>query len=40
MCEDMYKIVKEEAEKVDCDSGGFNSGHLWNLSAVMITLKF
>ena len=33
MCEDMYKIVKEEVEKVDCDSGGFNSGHLWKLKS-------
>ena len=33
MAEDMYKIVKEEVDKVDCESGGFNSGHLWKLKS-------
>ena len=33
MCEDMYKIVKEEVERVDCDSGGFNAGGLWKLKS-------
>ena len=31
MAEDMYLIVKEEVDKVICDEGGFNSGHLWRL---------
>ena len=31
MAEDMYLIVKEEVDKVKCDEGGFNSGHLWRL---------
>ena len=31
MADDMYKIVKEEVDKVDCEAGGFNSGHLWKL---------
>ena len=33
MCDDLYKIVKEEVEKVDCDRGGFNSGQLWKLKS-------
>ena len=31
MSEDLYKIVKEEVEKIESDEGGFNSGHLWRL---------
>ena len=27
----MYKIVKEEVDLVNCEDGGFNSGHLWRL---------
>ena len=33
LADDMFKIVKEEVEKVDCESGGFNSGHLWKLKS-------
>ena len=33
MADDMYKIVKEEVDKVDCEAGGFNSGHLWKLKS-------
>ena len=33
MAEDMFKIVEEEVSKVDCESGGFNSGHLWKLKS-------
>ena len=29
--DDLFKIVKEEVEKVKCQEGGFNSGHLWNI---------
>ena len=29
--EDMFKIVKDEVDKVNCEEGGFNSGHLWRL---------
>ena len=31
MSEDMFKIVTEEVSKIYCESGGFNSGHLWKL---------
>ena len=31
MADDLFKIVKEEVEKVSCQEGGFNSGHLWSL---------
>ena len=30
---DLYEIVKEEIEKVDCEAGGFNSGHLWKIKS-------
>ena len=33
MAEDMFKIVEEEVSKVDCETGGFNSGHLWKLKS-------
>ena len=33
MAEDMYKIVKEEVDKVDSEAGGFNSGLLWKLKS-------
>ena len=33
MSEDMYKTVKEEVDKVDSETGGFNSGHLWKLKS-------
>ena len=29
----MFKIVEEEVSKVDCETGGFNSGHLWKLKS-------
>ena len=31
MAEDMFKIVKDEVDKVNCEEGGFHSGHLWRL---------
>ena len=30
---DLHKIVKEEIEKVDCEAGGLNSGHLWKIKS-------
>jgi hypothetical protein len=33
MAENMYEIVKEEVEKVDSETGGFHSGHLWKLKS-------
>ena len=30
---DLHKIVKEEIEKIDCEAGGFNSGHLWKIKS-------
>ena len=29
----MYNTVKEEVDEVDCEAGGFNSGHLWKLKS-------
>ena len=31
--DDQFKVVKEEIEKIDCESGGFNSGHLWKIKS-------
>ena len=31
VADDLYKIVKEEVDSVNCEEGGFNSGHLWRL---------
>ena len=33
MADDMFRIVKEEASKVDAEAGGFNSVHLWKLKS-------
>ena len=29
----MFRVVQEEVGKIDCESGGFNSGHLWKLKS-------
>ena len=31
MAEHLYRIVKEDVDSVNCEEGGFNSGHLWRL---------
>ena len=31
--DDLFKVVKDEIEKIDCESGGFNSGHLWKIKS-------
>ena len=31
LSEDLYGIIKTETEKINCEEGGFNSGHLWSL---------
>ena len=33
MADDLFKIVKEEVEKVTCQEGGFNSGHICSLKS-------
>ena len=30
---DLHKIIKDEIEQIDCESGGFNSGHLWKIKS-------
>ena len=32
MADDLFSIVKEEVKNIESDEGGFNSGHLWNLT--------
>ena len=33
LAEDMFEIVRNEVNKVDRESKGFNSGHLWKLKS-------
>ena len=30
---DLFNIVKDEIVRIDCETGGFNSGHLWKMKA-------
>ena len=30
---DLHNIIKDEIEQIDCESGGFNSGHLWKIKS-------
>ena len=30
---DLYNIVKDEIVRIDCEAGGFNSGHLWKMKS-------
>ena len=30
---DLFNIVKAEIENIDCEAGGFNSGHLWKIKS-------
>ena len=34
--EKMYKTIKKEIEGINCEEGGLNSGHLWNLKNKLI----
>ena len=31
LSEDLYGIIKSETSQINCEEGGFHSGHLWNL---------
>ena len=30
---DLFNVVKDEISKIDCEGGGFNSGHLWKMKS-------
>ena len=31
--EDLFNVVKAEIENIDCETGGFNSGHIWKIKS-------